>query len=269
MPKLMVDGYDYDYLEQGSGPPVVFIHGSLQDQRYWSPQLEALAPQYRAIAPSLRHFWPEAWDGVGNDFTIAQHTADMAAFIKALGVGPVRLVGHSRGGHIAFRLAGAHPELLHQLVLAEPGGELDESLGGAPPSGEQLAMFRQTAALIREGRVEDGLRFQSERTGGPGAWERRSEFRRQVARDNARTLLGQINEDRKPFSLEAVKRVVTPTLLVQGANTQAQFSVVLDAMERHLPRCMGRVSIPSAGHGMSLEQPRAFNAAILEFFGRS
>ena len=44
-------------------------------------------------------------------FKIDQHVADMAAFIGALNAGPVRLIGHSRGGHIAFRLAELHPQL--------------------------------------------------------------------------------------------------------------------------------------------------------------
>jgi pimeloyl-ACP methyl ester carboxylesterase len=153
-------------------------------------------------------------------------------------------------------------------VLAEPGGELDESLGGEPPSGKQAGVFAQAAAMIRDGQLEEGLSFFADYTGGKGAWDRRPEPRRQVARDNARTLLGQINENRKPYGLAAVQQVVTPTLLVGGANTQPQFNVILAAMEQHLPNCVGRVSIPRATHSMSLENPTDFNAAVLEFFAK-
>jgi pimeloyl-ACP methyl ester carboxylesterase len=45
--------------------------------------------------------WPEKWDGEGDDFTVQQHTRDVASFIAALQAGPVHLLGHSRGGHIA------------------------------------------------------------------------------------------------------------------------------------------------------------------------
>jgi esterase len=265
MPSLTVNGYALNYAEHGSGEPVVLVHGTLQDQRYWAPQMEPLGARYRVIALSLRHYWPEKWDGIGNDFTIAQHTADVAAFIRALGAGPARLVGHSRGGHIAFRVAGAHPELLRQLVLAEPGGELDESLSGAPPAGKQAAVFREAAEMIRAGRVEEGLSFFADYTGGKGAWTRRPEFRKQIARDNAGTLLGQINEQRKPYSLAAIKLIRTPTLLVGGANTQPQFNAILAAMEKNLAGAR-RVTVPNATHSMSLENPAAFNAAVLEFF---
>jgi pimeloyl-ACP methyl ester carboxylesterase len=266
MPSLTVNGYALNYAEQGAGEPVVLVHGSLQDQRYWAPQMEPLGARYRVIALSLRHYWPEKWDGVGDDFTIAQHVEDVAAFIRALGAGPVRLVGHSRGGHIAFRLAGAHPELLRQLVLAEPGGELDESLGGAPPAGKQAAVFREAAELIRQGRVEEGLSFFADYTGGKGAWAKRPEFRKQIARDNAMTLLGQINEQRKPYSLDAVKLIRTPTLLVGGANTQPHFNAILAALEQQIPGGARRVTVPNATHGMSLENPADFNAAVLAFF---
>lgn len=48
---------------------------------------------------------PEQWDGMGSDFTIAQHVNDVIGFIEVLGGKPADVMGHSRGGHIAFRVA--------------------------------------------------------------------------------------------------------------------------------------------------------------------
>jgi pimeloyl-ACP methyl ester carboxylesterase len=72
---------------------------------------EARMARYRTIALSLRHCWPEHWDGEGDDFTVQQHTADIAGFISALDAGLAHLLGHSRGGHIALRVAHNHPDL--------------------------------------------------------------------------------------------------------------------------------------------------------------
>ena len=80
------------------------------------------------IAVSLRHFFPEHWDGVGDDYLMSQHVADIIAFIEQIDASPVDLMGHSRGGHIAFRVAQQRPDLLRRLVLLEPGGDLDASL---------------------------------------------------------------------------------------------------------------------------------------------
>jgi pimeloyl-ACP methyl ester carboxylesterase len=46
------------YLERGAGEPLLFVHGSLCDYRYWAPQMEPLAQQFRCIVPSLSHYWP-------------------------------------------------------------------------------------------------------------------------------------------------------------------------------------------------------------------
>ena len=99
MKRLRVNGYDLAYLEVGQGPPLLCVHGSLCDFRVWSPVLGPLSRRHRVIAPSLRHFFPERWDGRGPGFTVAQHVADVVAFIEGLGAGPLHLMGHSRGGH--------------------------------------------------------------------------------------------------------------------------------------------------------------------------
>ena len=261
---LHVNGYDMAYTEHGSGEPVVLVHGSLGDSRYWMPQMDALGRFYRVIAVSLRHYWPERWDGKGGRFTIRQHVEDVVAFVSALDAGQVRLIGHSRGAHVAFRVAEAHGGLLRAVVLAEPGGELDESLGGQPSTGAPSPALARAAQLVRDGEVEDALRGFAANTGGPGAWERRPEPRRQIARHNARTLLGQINEQRAPFSLAAAQAIRTPTLLVGGAETQPQFVAIMNALEFAIPGAK-RVTIPGAKHQMSFDNPAAFNAAVLEF----
>ena len=95
---MNVNGYDLTFLEQGAGIPLVLVHGSLVDLRFWTQQMEPFSRHYRTITVSMRHFWPEQWDGSDGRFTIQQHVDDTAAFLDKLGAGPVHLVGHSRGG---------------------------------------------------------------------------------------------------------------------------------------------------------------------------
>ena len=140
MQTLNVNGYDMAYLDVGRGaansPPLVLVHGTLGDFRTWNAVLGPLAKKHRVVALSLRRFFPEPWDGVGNDYLMSQHVDDVIGFIESLNVGPVDLMGHSRGGHIGFRVAQARPGLLRKAILAEPGGDLEPALQPAsPPPG--------------------------------------------------------------------------------------------------------------------------------------
>jgi len=176
MLRRRVNGCDIAYIELDEGPPLVCVHGTLGDFRVWSPVLGPLSRRCRVFALSLRHFFPEHRDGVGSDFTIAQHVADVIGFIEALDEGSVNLLGHSRGGHIAFRVAQQRPDLLRKLVLADPNGHLDASLspGGTPSeppaSGTTRRTYTPIAERVSAGDIDGALMLFSEVGVGRPAW---------------------------------------------------------------------------------------------------
>jgi esterase len=264
--RLRVNDYDMAFVEAGTGDLLVLVHGSVCDQRYWVPQLSAFAEAgFRAVAPSLRHYWPERWDGHGGAFTVDQHVGDLAAFIDALGATKAHVLGHSRGAHLAFRLAEWHPAVVDRLILAEPIGVLDASLPAATGAPESYAsLISDAVEQVRRGAIEEGLASFYAYALGPGSWDRATAALQEMGRDNARTLLGQINEGRQRYSRASAAAIGCPTLLVGGAMTRAAFVTVLDGLELAIPDCR-RVTIPDAGHPMSIENPRAFNASVIAF----
>ena len=157
--------------------------------------LGPLSQSHRVISVSLRHFFPEHWDAVGDDYKMAQHVADVIAFIEQVEPAPVDLMGHSRGGHIAFRVAEQRPDLLRRLVLAEPGGDLDTSLvpeGTPAPPPMPLSLAMPTVLQnIRSGDIDGALKIFVDAIDGDGAWSRVPTAARQQLRDNIFTLLGQ------------------------------------------------------------------------------
>src|ERR1700675_3215406 len=177
MQTFSVNGYDMAYLEAGEtgkGPRLVCVNGSLCDFRIWSSVLGPLTRKHRVVAVSLRHFFPEHWDGVGNTYSIAQHVDDVIAFIEKLDAGPVDLMGHSRGGHISFRVAERRPDLLRKLILAEPGGELDRSLDptAAPGPSPRASRIAASAGKVRDGDIDGALMPFVDMIDGEGAWAR-------------------------------------------------------------------------------------------------
>ena len=115
-----VDGLTLHYIELGQGTPVVLVHGTLEDYRTWDGQLEAFSKGYRLISYSRRYHYPNEWPKDATDFSVTLHARDLAAFIKALNLPPVHLVGHSYGAFIAFLVARDHPEVIRSLTLGEP-----------------------------------------------------------------------------------------------------------------------------------------------------
>jgi pimeloyl-ACP methyl ester carboxylesterase len=263
MQTIRVNGYDMAYLEVGEanpGSPLVCVHGTLGDFRTWYSVLGPLSKRHRVIAVSLRHLFPEHWDGIGGAYQMGQHVDDTIAFIERLGM-PVDVMGHSRGGHLAFRVAQARPELVRKLVLAEPGGTLDASLGttaGAPP---RIAV---SAEKVRAGDIEGALQTFFDDIEGEGSWRRVPATAKQQLRDNVYSFLGQVNENRKPFTLADAQAIRTPTLLIGGGATKGNLSVIWRVLANHIAGARTAV-IPDAGHWMFEQAPQDYSDVVTEF----
>jgi pimeloyl-ACP methyl ester carboxylesterase len=272
MQSFRVNGYDMAYVEMGQGrpgaPPLVLVHGTLGDFRTWNSVMGPLSQKHRVISVSLRHFFPEHWDGVGDDYKMAQHVCDVIAFIEQVEPRPLDLMGHSRGGHIAFRVAEQRPDLLRRMVLAEPGGDLDASLiepGALPPPPMPLAVAMPVVLKnIRDGDIDGALKAFVDAIDGDGAWTRLPAAAKQQLRDNIYTLLGQAGENRKPFTKAQVDSIKTPTLLIGGGSTTGSLAMVHRVFAKHFASSQ-TVIIDGARHWMFDEQPQQFAEAVNAF----
>jgi pimeloyl-ACP methyl ester carboxylesterase len=266
MQSLRVNGHDMAYLEVGQGRPLVCVHGSLNDFRIWGCVIGPLSTKHRVICVSLRHFFPEKWDGRGDTYSIAQHVDDLIAFIEKLDAGPVDLMGHSRGGHVALRVAQRRGDLLRKLILAEPGGEVDASLdpGYQPAPSPFLARFTIAAEKIAAGDIDGGLAVFVDTLMGQGRWPRLPELMKQPLRDNATTLIGQVRDERPPFSKADAEAIRLPTLLIGGAGTKGLLSKVLHALAASIPNAKLEM-IPGATHPMFEQAPQRYSEIVLNF----
>ncbi len=270
MPTITVNGTELNYIEQGTGEPVLMVHGSVSDLRTWYAQIGTLSKHYRAIAYSRRYHYPNALP-VGNEpYTAELHADDLAALINEMGIAPAHLVCSSWGGCVALIVAVRHPELVRSLVLGEP--PLLRWLRAVPGAEALLEKQGQVMAASRaafeQGDAERGVAILMESVLGEGAFNALPpSARAKLMEDGPEMALEarmSVEEFFPALTREQVATIHIPTLLLTGDSSPAMFHLVVDELERYLPN-RKRATIAKASHSMHNMNPSAYNSTVLEF----
>ncbi|MFI6299976.1 alpha/beta fold hydrolase [Nonomuraea sp. NPDC050790] len=160
---LEVAGVRTWHTVQGGGTPVVFVYGgsfgtagSAGGAFAWAPAFHGLAAAHRVIAYDKPGQGFSGKPPTPADYTMGAVVDHLIAFLEALGLGPVHLVGHSRGGFAATRATLLRPDLIASLTIVNsgtlsPGVGTNEVVLGAPP----MAPSRQSVRWVYEHYMHD------------------------------------------------------------------------------------------------------------------
>jgi pimeloyl-ACP methyl ester carboxylesterase len=118
--------------------------------------------------------------------------------------------------------------------------------------------------MIRAGDIDGALQNFYEGIEGDGAWRRLPSAAKQQLRDNAITFLGQINEQRRPYTRADAEAIRTPTLLIGGGATTGSLSVIWRVLAAHIAGARTAV-IADAGHWMFEQAPQEFGEVVSAF----
>jgi pimeloyl-ACP methyl ester carboxylesterase len=139
-----VDGMSVHYRDEGSGPPVLLVHGTGSNLYTWEAWAAALAPTHRVVRLDLPAFGLTGPRPDG-DYRLDTYVEFLDRFASKVGLEKFALAGNSLGGAIAWRFAAAHPSEVTSLVLVDPGGYPRKAkrifvfrLGGLPGIGPLL-----------------------------------------------------------------------------------------------------------------------------------
>lgn len=267
-----VSGYPISYIESGTGVAVVMLHGAWVDHRFLSPQIAEFSKTNRAIAPSLRHYYPEPWDGKEGTFSVTQHAADVAAMIRQLDLGKVHLLGHSRGGAVAVNVARQAPDLIRTLILADAGG-LEPLLADQSVAQKRVENPAKLAVFLRSS-MDAGDRRATAQTAwntatGAGAWERMPPEIQQMLADNIGTMTTKAPYDIPAISCDDIRKFNFPIMILHGERSQKIYSDMSAAMRQCKPDLAEATMVPNGSHNMQYDNPTFFNKAVLDFMQRN
>ncbi|NNE89519.1 MAG: alpha/beta hydrolase [Silicimonas sp.] len=279
---IEVNGTTCAVVLQGSGEPVVLVHGGVSDLRSWAAQIPSLSKSFHVVCYSRRYHVPNKPIPSDKPDTFQTHVDDLAALIDVLGLKPTYLVGHSWGALIALFLASQRPELFRRLVLIEaPSVSVHIEIPPKPlqllkllVSNPKLALsivklgagtFAPAEKAFRKGDDKAAISYFGRGVLGAQAFEALSEERYQQVWDNRGPDKAQALHHGFPDLRDTPLSCVTmPVLLLSGNSSPVVFRRLNDALADILPNATHRV-VPDASHIVHEDAPDEVNAEIIRF----
>ncbi|MBI5855071.1 MAG: alpha/beta fold hydrolase [Nitrospirae bacterium] len=254
--KATINGIQLAYDDEGLGTPLVFLHAFPMNRRMWTPQRAALASRYRVIALDLR--------GHGeSDAPLWHYSEDLRALLDHLAVQQAVLIGLSMGGYILFAFHRNYPERIKALVFADTRAEADK-----PEQVTWRFQLAQRAHTLGASVVADEMVPKLLASGSQTRPELVEQVRAIIHSTPVTGIAGDLMAiAERPDSTGQLAGIRCPTLVIVG---QQDGLTTPDENRRIAEGIAGArlAVIPAAGHLSSLEQPEAFNAALLEFLQR-
>jgi pimeloyl-ACP methyl ester carboxylesterase len=253
------------YEETGSGTPLVFVHEFAGDAQSWQAQTRFFCRRYRAIAFNARGYPPsDVPDGV-DAYSQQQAADDIKGVLDHLGIAKAHVCGLSMGGYAALHFGLSYPDRALSLVVAGAGYGSDDPERHRRDSETVVRRF-ETEGMAATGedysRGPTRVQFLEK---DPAGWQ---EFHDRLcagsARGHALTMRGV--QMRRPtiYSLaDRMARLEVPTLIMTGDEDEPCLEPGI-FMKRTIPTS-ALVVLPKAGHTINLEDPDAFNRAVLDF----
>ena len=258
------------YLEEaGQGDPILFMHEFGGHHLSWEAQMRYFSRRYRCITYAARGWPPSDIPASPEAYSQERAADDAACVLRELGIAKAHLVGLSMGATAAIEFGVRHPGMALSLTAAAAGS-------GASTDPEAKRRFQEECASFATRIERDGLPAMAELyCAGPARVQLRdkdprgyAEFKRQFAEGSAKghalTMIG-VQSRRVPlFERKAeLAAIPVPLLVIAGDEDDSTLDLAV-FLKRTVPRC-GLLMLPKTGHGINLEEPAAFNAAVENF----
>ena len=247
--RLKSDDAEIVYWTLGDGPPVVLLHPFPVNHEFWLPVAEALSSRYRLVLPDLRGHGDS---GVGEGpATMEKHAADIAHVLDDAEVGRAPLLGVSIGGYALFEFWRKHRGRVAALGLCNTKAPADgpEARAGRLQAANEV-LERGTEPFFES--MIQKVMAQHTREMRPDLVDGALRMMRKMSPENVAQV--QRGMAARPDSIETLKTINVPTLLVTGEEDAMTGVNEAELMRRHISGSQLRI-IPKAAHYSPWEQP--------------
>jgi 3-oxoadipate enol-lactonase len=256
---IRVRGIEMAYDLEGSGPPIVLLHGYPFNRSMWRDQVEALQTSHRVITPDLRGLGET--EATPEPATMNEMAEDVAALLDALRIDRVTLGGLSMGGYVALAFIRRFPLRVRALILADTRPQTDTEEGKRAREEQAQKVLEEGTSAITDVILKKSLTpaTLAER---PDVVARVREMIAAAKPEGAAAALRgmAVRSDQTHF----LASILAPTLVIVGSEDQLTPPTDAELMRREI-RGSRLVVIPGAAHVSNLERPAEFNRALTEF----
>jgi pimeloyl-ACP methyl ester carboxylesterase len=258
VPTLEVEGLEIAYEQAGQGPPLALLHGALSDSRVWRRQMEELSDEFTVVA------WDAPGAGRSSDpaepFGMADWADVLAAFLAAVKLRQVHILGLSWGGSLALELYHRHPKVATSLILADTYAGWKGSLS-LEACNDRLDMALHASTRPPSELVERWLPELASGATSPESGHELASIMSDFHPAGARLMAHSMAETDLRHVLP---RIGVPTLLLWGEHDHRSPRSIAEQMRAAIPNAKLAV-IPDAGHDSNIDQPGRFSAEVRTF----
>jgi len=254
--EVVVFGQKIRYVEAGSGPTVILLHGLGGSSDSWTFNLGPLAEQFHVVVPDQIGFGKS--DKPVINYRVRTYVDFLDEFCRQLKIERATLVGHSMGGWIAAAFTIAFPEKVERLVMVDAAGY-------APPANFDYKSLYGLNPSTREGMKQLATRVFFNKAFTTDAMIDQLLAQRMSAGDGytINSLIESVGR-REDFLDGQLNKIKVPTLIVWGQQDGLVLVTEGVRLKNDIPQARYAV-FDGCGHFPQVEKAGEFNALVLGF----
>jgi 3-oxoadipate enol-lactonase len=261
MPKIPVRDMEVNYVEEGTGFPLVLIHGLNGDSTGWAKIIPEFAQHYRTIAPDVRGHGGTSKPDI--PYSVKQFSEDLLEFFQKLNLSQAHILGLSMGGAIAQQFALDHPERIRSLILVSTFSYIDPyaqrvflRLRKSLEGGGYPAFFDEVVKIVFT------PEYVAANTKGI------ADLKQKRIQINSPIAIGRATDALLVFNLkEEISRIFLPTLILSGKEDEFTPIHLAEQIHHSIKGSEWKI-VEGVGHNLYIEKPAEMAQIVLDFLAR-